>query len=139
VLIFFFSIAIAFGVGAAAFVVGVRYRNRLVEPDMRRSWVWPVIPLSVAYTVVALLAMTIALQFVNAAFRELTLPWFYAALLVGIVCGALAYNVANHMMQITVRSVLDLFAIILLGGLPSVLHTETNHCGGSSRSVFWAK
>jgi hypothetical protein len=117
VLIFFFTIFIAFGVGAVAFVAGVRFRNSLVEPAMRRSWVLPAIPLALAYTLVTLLVVTIALQFVNAAFRDLSLPWFYAALLVGIVCGAVAYSVANHMMQITVRTVLNIFAIILVGGI----------------------
>ncbi len=33
VLIFFFTIVIGFGVGAVGFVIGVRYRNWLVEPD----------------------------------------------------------------------------------------------------------
>lgn len=117
VLIFFFTIVIGFGVGAVGFVVGVRYRNRLVEADLRRSWAWPVIPLALAYTLVMLLVVTIVLQFIDAAFKDLALSPLYAALVVGVVCGLVAYSVADHTMQITVRSVINIFAIILFAGI----------------------
>ena len=117
VLIFFFTIVIGFGVGAVGFVIGVRYRNWLVEPDLRRSWAWPVIPLALAYTLVMLLVVTIVLQFIDAAFKDLALSPLYAALVVGVVCGLVAYNVADHTIQITVRSVINIFAVILFAGI----------------------
>lgn len=117
VLIFFFGIVIAFGVAAVAFVMGVRFRNRLVEADLRRSWGLPVIPLALAYAIVTMILVALVLQFIDAAFRDLALQPFYAALVVSLLCGAVAYYVANRAMQISVRSLLNVFVIILFAGV----------------------
>ncbi len=117
VLIFFFSIVIAFGVAAVAFVMGVRFRNRLVDADLRRSWGLPVIPLALAFAIVTMILVALVLQFIDAAFRGLELQPFYAVLVVGLLCGAVAYYVANRTMQISVRSLLNVFVIILLAGV----------------------
>lgn len=117
VLIFFFVTAIGLLVGGAAFIMGVRYRNQIVEPAMRRSWLLPVAPLAISYALTLLLVTAIALMVANAIFQELALPWFYAALVVGMVCGAVAYNTANRMMQVSVHSVIKIFAIILFAGI----------------------
>ena len=117
ILFFVFSSVIAFFVAAICFVLGVRYRNRLVAPDMRRGWVLPVVPVALAYALVTMLLVTIVLEFIDAAFKELALPAPYAVLLVGLMCGAVAYCVANRTTRITVRAVLDIFVVILLSGI----------------------
>jgi hypothetical protein len=117
ILFFVLSIVIAFFVAAICFVLGVRYRNRLVAPDMRRSWVLPVAPIALAYALVTMLLVTIVLEFIDAAFKQLALPAPYAVLLIGLSCGVVAYYVANRTMRITVRAVLDVFVIILLTGI----------------------
>lgn len=117
VLIFLFATALAFGVGAVSFVMGVRYRNQLVQPDMRRSWALPVIPLALAYALTVLLVTAIVLLVADAIFQGLSLEWFYASLITGLVCGAVAYSAANQMMQVTVHSVIKIFAIILFAGI----------------------
>jgi hypothetical protein len=117
VLFFLLSIVIAFFVAAICFVLDVRYRNRLVAPDMRRSWVLPVAPIALAYALVTMLLVTIVLEFIDAAFKELALPAPYAVLLIGLACGVVAYYVANRTMRITVRAVLDIFVVILLSGI----------------------
>jgi|GEM_PF-2576489 len=117
VLIFFFSIIIAFGVAATGFVMGVRYRNGLVEPELRRAWGLAVAPLALAYAAVTMILVAVVLQFIDVAFKELALEPFYAALVVGMMCGAVAYYVANRTLQITVRAVLNVFVIILFAGV----------------------
>ncbi|MBK8046874.1 MAG: hypothetical protein IPK16_06970 [Anaerolineales bacterium] len=117
VLIFIFSIVIDFGVAAVGFIMGVRYRNRLVGPEQRRSWALTVAPLALAYALVTMVLVGIALQFVDTAFKDLALQPIYAVLLVGIACGVVAYYVANRTMQISVRAVLNVFIIILFAGI----------------------
>jgi hypothetical protein len=125
VLIFLLSIVIAFGVAAVGFVLGVRYRNRLVEPEMRRLWLLPVVPLALAYALVTMVIVGVMLQFIDVAFKELALQQIYAVLIVGLMCGAVAYVVADRTMQITARKVLNIFGIILFIGVAySAIHID---------------
>lgn len=117
VLIFVFSIFTAFVSSALGFVLGVRYRNRLAPPDLRRSWVWSVLPLAVAYAIVVGLFAALALQFVGMVFPNLALQAVYAIVLVGLVCGSVANFVANQSMRVRVRPVLGLFIVTLFGGV----------------------
>jgi hypothetical protein len=117
VLIFLLSIVIAFAVSAVGFVLGVRYRNRLVEPEMRRSWLLPVVPLALAYALVTLVIVGVVLQFIDVAFKELALQQIYAVLVVGLMCGAVAHIVADRTLQITARKLLNVFGIVLFTGV----------------------
>lgn len=126
ILIFYFSVIIAFGAAATGFALGVRTRNTLVEPDLQRSWKLPAIPLALAYALVTALLVRIALQFVDIAFQDLALPSVYAVLVVGMVCGLVTYKVADHAAQSSMRSVLSIFAIILLAGVSISAIDENN-------------
>ncbi len=115
--LFFLSILTAFCVSALALVMGLRYRNRLVAAELRRSWVWSFLPLALANAVAVGLTAAVALQFVSLVFRDLSLPALYAVALVGLACGAVAYVVANRNMQVRVGHVFQLFGVTLLGGI----------------------
>ncbi len=125
-LIFYCSVMIAFGVSAVGFARGVRIRNKLVEPDLQRSWKLSVIPLALAYALVTALLVRIGLQFVDLVFQELALPSVYAMLVVGTTCGLITYKVTSHATQTSMRSVLSIFAIILLAGISISAIDENN-------------
>lgn len=125
-LIFYSSIVIAAGVSAVGFASEIRARNKLVEPNLRRSWKLPVIPLALAYALVTALLVRIALQFVDLVFQELALPTVYAMLVVGTTCGLIAYKVTGHAAQTSMRSVLSIFAIILMAGIAISAINENN-------------
>ena len=132
VLIFFFTILTAFVCASAGFILGVRFRNSLVPEDLRRSWIWSVLPLAFAYAVVVGLFAAIGLQFAGMVFPELALQSVYAIVLVALVCGAVAHSVANQSMQVRVRNVLDLFVITLLCGVAISAITANN-------AMWWEK
>lgn len=146
--LFFLSILTAFAVSAIALVMGLRYRNSLVPPALRRSWVWSFLPLALANAVAVGLVAAVVLQFVSLVFRDLSLPAIYAVALVGIGCGAVAYIVANRNMQVRVGHVLQLFGVTLLGGIAISAITGNNPMwweqsfsflgerGSDTRSVF---
>ena len=132
VLIFFFTILTALICSAAGFILGVRFRNSLVPEELRRAWVWSVLPLAFTYAVVVGLFAAIGLQFAGMVFPELALQSVYAIVLVGLVCGAVANSVANQCMQVRVRNVLALFIITLLGGVAISAITVNN-------AMWWEK
>lgn len=132
VLIFFFSIFIAFVCSSAGFILGVRFRNSLVPKELRRTWVLSVLPLAFAYSVVVGLFAALGLQFAGMVFPELALQSVYAVVLVGLVCGGVANTVANRSIQLRVRHVLNLFIITLLGGVAISAITVNN-------AMWWEK
>ncbi len=132
VLIFFFSILTAFVCSSAGFILGVRFRNSLVPAELRRAWVWSVLPLAFAYAVVVGLFAAIGLQFAGMVFPELALQSVYAIVLVGLICGVVANSVANQCMQLRVRNVLGLFIVTLLGGVAISAITVNN-------AMWWEK
>lgn len=125
-LIFYCSVITAFGASAAGFALGIRTRNALVEPDLQRSWKLPMIPLALAYALVTALLVRIALQFVDLAFQDLALPSVYAVLVAGTTCGLITYKVTGHATQTSMRSVLGIFAIILVAGIAISAIDENN-------------
>lgn len=132
VLIFFFAILTALICSAAGFVLGVRFRNSLVPEELRRAWIWSVLPLAFTYAVVVGLFAAIGLQFAGMVFPQLALQSVYAIVLVGLVCGGVANSVANQCMQVRVRNVLALFIITLLGGVAISAITVNN-------AMWWEK
>lgn len=116
-LIFFLGILSAFIVGAAAFIVGIRYRNSLAPAHLHKSWVWTFLPLAVAHALVIGLFAGLGIQFIDQAFKELALPPVYSHLLVGMTCGFIAYTVANRSLQMQVQKVAGLFVTVLVGGI----------------------
>jgi hypothetical protein len=117
ILTFWFSIIAAFLSSAIGFVLGLRYRNSLVPKEFQRSWIWGVLPLAIAYTVVVGLFAALGLQFVDMVFSGLALPKVYAVAIVALVCGLVAHTVATQSMQVRVRTVMGLFVITLLAGV----------------------
>ncbi len=126
ILIFLFSILIAFATSAIGFILGVRFRNSLAPADLQRSWIWSALPLAFAYAVVVGLFAALSLQFVGMVFRDLELQSVYAIVLTGLACGAVANTVANQSIKLRVRTVLGLFVVILLGGIAISAITTNN-------------
>lgn len=103
--------------GIIAFVMGRQAWNSRVPTGDSQAWVWAVLPITLAYTLL-ITALTIALLAVaEVGFRQLTLGRFQAAVVAGLLCGPLIHWMLRQIAEVTVDGLLRLTIIIMAGGI----------------------
>ncbi|MCB0070227.1 MAG: hypothetical protein KDE20_02160 [Caldilineaceae bacterium] len=113
----YFMAPAALIVAGIVFVLGIQAWNARVSADRQRGWKAAVVPVAFAYTVLIGLIGAVILQLAEPAFPGLALDRFQAALLVGLVSGALIYWLAIQTMEITSTNLLRLAIIVVAAGV----------------------
>lgn len=113
----YFMVPASLVVAGIVFVLGINAWNARVRPDRQRGWKAAVLPVSFAYTVLVGLVGVVILQLAEPAFPGLALVNFQAALLVGLIAGALTYWLVVQTMEITSTNLLRLAIIIVAAGV----------------------
>jgi hypothetical protein len=113
----YFMVPASLVVAGVAFVLGIKAWNERVGADRRRGWKVAVVPVAFAYTVLTGLVAMVILQLAEPAFPGLVLDRFQAALLVGLVGGALIYWLVIQTMEIGSSKLLRLAIIVVAAGV----------------------
>jgi hypothetical protein len=98
-------------------VLGIQAWNARVGPARQRDWKAAVLPVAFAYAVLTGLVALVLLQLAEPAFPGLTLDRFQAALLVGLVAGALIYWLVVQVMEVGSAKLLRLAIIVVVAGV----------------------
>lgn len=106
-----------------AFMLGVRGWNARVGPARQRGWRLALLPIALAYMVVAGAMLFVLITLLEHAFRELQISTIQSALLAGSGATALTYWVVSNAMKIDTQRLLTLAVTILAGGVYLTLIT----------------